>query len=82
MEVDPRGLKPYGGVERAQVRKAVSILGHWLLALRAFLQLEADRLRTGGVGMRPRRPSSGRPSAVTGLIPAMSSSQLRNSYHV
>jgi hypothetical protein len=30
--------------------------------------------------MRPRRPSSGRPSAVTWLIPAMSSSQLRNSY--
>jgi hypothetical protein len=30
--------------------------------------------------MRPRRPSSGRPSAVTGLIPTMSSSQLRNSY--
>jgi hypothetical protein len=32
--------------------------------------------------MRPRQPSSGRPSAVTWLIPAMSSSQLRNSYQV
>jgi putative transposase len=42
MEVDHRGLK------RAQVRKAVSILGHWLLALRALLRLEVDRWRTGG----------------------------------
>jgi putative transposase len=29
------------------VRKAVSILSHLLLALRAFLRLEAYRLRTG-----------------------------------
>jgi putative transposase len=50
MEVDPRGLKPCGGVEQAHVRKAVSILGHWPLALRAFLRLEAYRLRTGVSG--------------------------------
>jgi hypothetical protein len=37
--------KPW--VERAQVRKAVSILGHLLLALRAFLRLEVYRLQTG-----------------------------------
>jgi hypothetical protein len=34
------------GVERAQARKAVSILRHLLLALWAFLRLEAYRLRT------------------------------------
>jgi putative transposase len=34
-------------VEKAQVRKAVSILRHLLLALRAFLRLEVYRLRTG-----------------------------------
>jgi putative transposase len=32
------------------VRKAVSILGHLLLALRAFLRPEAYRLRTGVSG--------------------------------
>jgi putative transposase len=47
IEVYHRGLKQCCGVERAQVRKAVSILGHLLLALRAFLRLEAYRLRTG-----------------------------------
>jgi hypothetical protein len=50
IEVYHRGLKQCGGVERAHVRKAVSILGHWLLALRAFLRLEAYRLRTGVSG--------------------------------
>ena len=50
MEVYPRGLKQCGGVERAHVRKALSILGHWLLALRAFLRLEVYRLRTGVSG--------------------------------
>lgn len=30
----------------AQVRKAVAILQHLLLSLRAFLRLEVDRLRT------------------------------------
>jgi putative transposase len=39
IEVYHRGLKQCCGVERAQGRKAVSILGHWLLALRAFLRL-------------------------------------------
>jgi putative transposase len=42
-----RALKQCCGVERAQVRKAVAILGHLLLALRAFLRLEVYRLRTG-----------------------------------
>jgi putative transposase len=50
IEVYHRGLKQCGGVERAHVRKAVSILGHLLLALRAFLRLEAYRLRTGVSG--------------------------------
>jgi putative transposase len=43
-----RGLKQCCGVEQAQVRKAVSILRHLLLALRAFLRLEVYRLRRGG----------------------------------
>ena len=42
-----RALKRCCGVERARVRKAVAILGHLLLALRAFLCLEVYRLRTG-----------------------------------
>jgi len=42
-----RALKQCCGVERAQVRKAVAIWGHLLLALRAFLRLEVYRLRTG-----------------------------------
>ena len=45
-----RGLKQCCGVERAQGCQAVSILGYLLLALRAFLRLEAYRLRTGGSG--------------------------------
>ncbi len=47
IEVYHRGLKGCCGVERAQVRKKASVLGHLLLALRAFLRLEAHRLRTG-----------------------------------
>ncbi|GIW27576.1 MAG: transposase [Meiothermus sp.] len=47
IEVYHRGLKGCCGVERAQVRKKASVLGHLLLALRAFLRLEAYRLRTG-----------------------------------
>ncbi|ADH61955.1 hypothetical protein Mesil_3485 (plasmid) [Allomeiothermus silvanus DSM 9946] len=47
IEVYHRGLKQCCGVERAQVRKAVSILRHLLLALRAFLRLEVYRLRRG-----------------------------------
>jgi putative transposase len=47
IEVYHRALKQCCGVERAQVRKAVSILRHLLLALRAFLRLEVYRLRTG-----------------------------------
>jgi len=46
IEVYPRGLKPCCGVEKAQVRKAVAIMRHLLLALRAFLRLEVYRLRT------------------------------------
>jgi len=42
-----RGIKQCCGAERAQVRKAVSIRGHLQLCLRAFLRLEAHRLRTG-----------------------------------
>ncbi|MFS8839594.1 transposase [Synechococcus sp. R6-5] len=47
IEVYHRALKQCCGVERAQVRKAVAILGHLHLALRAFLRLEVYRLRTG-----------------------------------
>ena len=43
----PPRLKQCCGVEKSQVRKAVSILRHLLLALRAFLRLEVYRLRTG-----------------------------------
>ncbi len=50
IEIYHRGLKQCTGVERAQVRKAVSILRHVLLALRAFLRLEVYRLRTGVSG--------------------------------
>ncbi len=47
IEVYHRALKQCCGVQKAQVRKAVSILRHLLLALRAFLPLEVYRLRTG-----------------------------------
>jgi len=47
IEVYRQGLKQCCRVEKAQVRKAVSILRHLLLALRAFLRLEVYRLRTG-----------------------------------
>ena len=42
-----RGLKQCCGVERAQVRRAVAWMGHLQCALRAFLGLEAYRLRSG-----------------------------------
>ena len=42
-----RGLKQCCGVERAQVQSAVGQKNHLPLALRAFLRLEANRLRTG-----------------------------------
>jgi len=47
IEVYHRGLKQCCGAERAQVRKAVAIIKHLLLALRAFLRLEVYRWRTG-----------------------------------
>jgi hypothetical protein len=42
-----RGLKQCCGVERFQVRRTESIIGHIQLALRAFLRLELNRLITG-----------------------------------
>ena len=42
-----RGLKQCCGVERAQVRSATGQKNHLLLCLRAFLRLEANRLKTG-----------------------------------
>jgi len=42
-----RGLKQCCGIERAQVRGATGQKNHLLLALRAFLRLEARRLQTG-----------------------------------
>ena len=47
IEVYHRGLKQCCGVEKAQVRKAVAILSHLLLSIRAFLRLEAHRLKMG-----------------------------------
>jgi len=47
IEVYHRALKQCCGAERAQVRKAVAILKHLLLSLRAFLRLEVYRLRKG-----------------------------------
>jgi hypothetical protein len=47
IEVYHRALKQCCGVEKAQVRKAVAVMRHLLLALRAFLRLEVYRLRTG-----------------------------------
>jgi len=68
-----RGLKQCCGVERAQGRQAVSILGYLLLALRAFLRLEAYRLRTGrtilpGRHLAHRCPSPPRPTRATPLL--------------
>ena len=40
-------LRDFGFVEKAQVWKALAILRHLLLALRAFLRLEVYRLRAG-----------------------------------
>ncbi len=42
-----RGIKQCCGVERAQVRKAKSILNHIHLSIRAFIRLELFRLMTG-----------------------------------
>ncbi|MEM4302014.1 MAG: IS701 family transposase, partial [Candidatus Caldarchaeum sp.] len=42
-----RAWKQCCAAERAQVRKAVAMLKHLLLSLRAFLRLEVYRLRTG-----------------------------------
>jgi hypothetical protein len=42
-----RGLKQCCGIERAQVRSATGQKNHLLLCLRAFLRLEAYRLKTG-----------------------------------
>ncbi len=47
IEVDHRAWKQCCAAERAQVRKAVAMLKHLLLSLRAFLRLGVYRLRTG-----------------------------------
>lgn len=47
IEASHRGLKQYCGAERAQVKKAVAIFKHLLFCLRAFVQLEVYRLRSG-----------------------------------
>lgn len=47
IEVSHRGLKQCCGAEKAQVRKAVAIVKHLSLSLRALLRLEVHRLRTG-----------------------------------
>jgi hypothetical protein len=47
IEAYHRGLKQCCGVERAQVRKADEQKRHIFLSVRAFVRLEAHRLRTG-----------------------------------
>jgi putative transposase len=42
-----RGIKQFCGVEKCQARKSQSQRAHIMFALRAFLRLEAERLRTG-----------------------------------
>jgi len=42
-----RGIKQFCGVESCQARKSQSQRAHIMFALRAFLRLEAERLRTG-----------------------------------
>jgi len=42
-----RGIKQFCGVENCQARKGQSQRAHIMFALRAFLRLEAERLRTG-----------------------------------
>jgi hypothetical protein len=47
IEVYHRGLKQYTGIEQSQHRGAKAQRNHIGLAIRAFLRLEAHRLRTG-----------------------------------
>lgn len=47
IETYHRGLKQYTGIEQSQHRKAKAQRNHIGLAIRAFLRLEAHRLRTG-----------------------------------
>ena len=47
MERHHCALKQCCGVEKAQVREAISFLLHLLSELRAFMRLEVYRLRTG-----------------------------------
>lgn len=47
IEIYHRGLKQCCNIERSQVRREHAQRGHILLSLRAFLRLEAYRLRTG-----------------------------------
>lgn len=47
IEVYPRGLKPFTGIEQSQHRKEKPQRNHVGLALRAFLRLEVPRLPTG-----------------------------------
>jgi IS4 transposase len=42
-----RGIKQFCGVEKCQARKKESQRAHVLLALRAFLRLEVQRIRNG-----------------------------------
>ncbi len=47
IEVYHRGIKQHCNVERCQARREDVQTGHILLSLRAFLRLEAHRIRTG-----------------------------------
>ena len=47
IETYHRGLKQYTGIEQCQHRKAQAQRNHIGLAVRAFLRLEAHRVRTG-----------------------------------
>lgn len=80
IEAYHRGLKQCCGVERVQARRAVAIRNHVGLALRAFVRLEAHRLRTAvSVGMKPNCELCAPQLPITCCIPVITASQLRNS---
>ncbi len=55
IEVYHRGLKQFTGIERAQFRLSIAQRNHIALAIRAFLRLEAYRLRTGVSGFQAKQ---------------------------
>lgn len=79
IEVYHRGIKQCCGIERAQVRKAVAQENHSLYALRAFLRLEVEKLRTGISWYQAKLPIIRRRYRLIWLILPIVLSQLRKS---